>query len=148
MSLSGLTFSSMIISPSCVGGATTRAGFYYTICIGCKSQLERASRAAGAGPARSKPIGRAGHDPSGIAHQRRNRRRQLCRTRGARDLAVAGLFAAHELDDFAAALIGRRQPIQMTCEVTLDLRLGLGHEPQTDGIAERGREAPQTEGAE
>ena len=83
-----------------------------------------------------------------MAHEARNRRRQLGGAARARGLAVGRLLGFHVLDDAAAAQVRGRQPVQMAGQVALDLRFGLGHEAQADGVAEHGRGGAQPEGAQ
>src|SRR5579871_224466 len=121
MSLNGLTFSSMTLWPSLIR----------LLCSVCR----RFCCAGGfvlhkSAASKSQPIGGAGHDASGVPHQRRQRWGQFTRTGGSGCLCVGSLIGLHLRDDLAATLISRGQPIEMTGQVALHLPFGFGNEAQ------------------
>ena len=49
--------------------------------------------------------------------------------------SMAHLVVAHGIDDGATALVARRQSIEMTLQVTLDLAFGLGDKAEAGPVA-------------
>src|SRR5215468_2071903 len=85
----------------------------------------------------SDPVGAASHDACGAAHQRAHESRWAHAARGLRGRTVFDLLRPHGFKYGTAAAIARRKSVQMLIEMSLDLALRLGDEPEAGAVAEQ-----------
>ena len=95
------------------------------------------TRVTGALQAPSNSIRSMRHDPGGSPHQFAYGTGQRHASGALRLLSVPDFVVAHGLDDGPAAKIVGGQLFEMALEMTFDLALGLGHEPQAGAVSEQ-----------
>src|SRR6516164_9797240 len=95
----------------------------------------------------SDPVGAARHDASGAAHQRAYRSRWPCAAGCCGGRTMRDLLGSHGFKYGTAACIARWKSLEMLIEVTFDLSLRLGDEPEAGTVAEQSGAGADEEGA-